>query len=520
MSNDTLRQIHQRGRLLIDRPSAVKVCLLAAYWGFTLLALLPATGRWLPLLATLAVSSVALWFGPLGLIEPSGRQKWYDPATLFNSAAFYYCAKGITLATSTDLYYLRGMTYAQVQMLYPVSCALVMLGLLAWNLAYQVGLSEKRSELKRVRSYPAGDMFHSLNGTSLSRGVLLLSLVGVASLVGYFVSSGYSVPYLLAHPLSFRLGYTLPTGVRSPLAQLFRFGSYAFPVASLLWLTQLERQPKKVKVAWCAHATLGTFVYFVYGGRTDILGFGISVAVLAELVIRPIPVRWFIPLGLAGAAFAYLIHAWRLVTGTGRQTGIADMLSRLQSLLDLTAFAHFLSGTDLVDIRIYPLILYVYGTPFGGGTGLELGGTLLRSLSALIPRFLWPGKPVDLGLQIARLYEGTNAIAGTPPGFFPEMFMNFHIAGVIAGGALLGLALGSLYRECLKTRRGVIGAVVYAVVASRIPVIPSGTLGNIVVVLLILLSLAAVGLVVSGVHKVTYENADAAQTDTPPQQSA
>jgi hypothetical protein len=80
------------------------------------------------------------------------------------------------------------------------------------------------------------------------------------------------------------------------------------------------------------------------------------------------------------------------------------------------------------------------------------GETLFTPLLTYsIPRFLWPDKPVlEEGRTFGRLFRVTNYltrkthIAATIPG---ELYWNFDLPGIVVGMALLGVAMGWMYRR-------------------------------------------------------------------------
>lgn len=80
------------------------------------------------------------------------------------------------------------------------------------------------------------------------------------------------------------------------------------------------------------------------------------------------------------------------------------------------------------------------------------GGTLFGPMLAnVVPRILWPDKPLNTeGRDFGRKFRVTNYytretfIAPTIPG---ELFWNFDLPGIVIGMALLGVAMGWVYRR-------------------------------------------------------------------------
>jgi hypothetical protein len=80
---------------------------------------------------------------------------------------------------------------------------------------------------------------------------------------------------------------------------------------------------------------------------------------------------------------------------------------------------------------------------------LQYGRTLVTWAIAPVPRFLWPAKPaVGVGPLLGQQVYGTGLRGGVPPGFVAELYLNFHVAGVVLGMFALGIALRFLYESC------------------------------------------------------------------------
>jgi hypothetical protein len=75
-----------------------------------------------------------------------------------------------------------------------------------------------------------------------------------------------------------------------------------------------------------------------------------------------------------------------------------------------------------------------------------LGGSTIREIpEALIPRRLWPAKPLGVDSRVASyLYPGVDvAVPITVQG---ELYWNYDVAGVLLGALLLGAAFGAVGR--------------------------------------------------------------------------
>jgi len=65
------------------------------------------------------------------------------------------------------------------------------------------------------------------------------------------------------------------------------------------------------------------------------------------------------------------------------------------------------------------------------------GKTFLDGVIFIVPRRIWPGKPVSYSSAVGQYLQ--NAPNDIPPGYIGELYINFHIAGILGGMYLLGL---------------------------------------------------------------------------------
>jgi hypothetical protein len=75
------------------------------------------------------------------------------------------------------------------------------------------------------------------------------------------------------------------------------------------------------------------------------------------------------------------------------------------------------------------------------------GDTLWQAAIAVVPRALWPGKPIVAGsMDLVSDYTGIQFSEGTSVGIgqVMEFYINFGIAGVLGGFALVGIVVGSV----------------------------------------------------------------------------
>ncbi len=441
--------------------------LLLFYVVAGLLLLVPSTDYPQVIVATLAPTALALWYGPLALIGARGTRRVYDPATLFNTAMFYYAMKGATLAGGEWPSFLQIFGPDSVIDAYLAVALFTTLGLLAWNLAYARVMTRRGVAPVEDPAAPAPD--------AIGRAVLALTLIALFSFMLLFRSLGESPTVFLRN--SAQRGYMADTsssfGGGSALAYLWFYGIKMLPVASLVWLASLGSRGSRPGWLWLLHATATLGVLLLIFPRATTLSYLISLALVYHLAVRPLRPQFVVPVALAGLIYVYGTHVWRAITGTMRNPTIQAAFHELPYALSPTGLAEFVRGTDLVDIRIFVLISQFYGRILP----LKYGETFTRLVTQWIPRALWPGKPYDLGVEIGRLWN-PDTFSGAPPGFFAEMYMNFHVPGVLAGGLLFGGLLAWLYTRWGEPVRSPRETVFYALLAPTILLMPSGTLAN------------------------------------------
>lgn len=455
-------------------PEAKRILLLTIYAVAFLGFLLPNAGDPVVVWVTMAATLVPLWFGPFALLVPRCGRRWYDPAVLFNTMMFYYTIKGVTLAFDSSIPYVAGMSPEVIHDAYLFAILNVIAGTLAWNLGFLVVMRHLPEARKDRKSSPVGGRIPEPWWQS---PVSLLTVVGVTSTVLFFQSTGQSILGFLLNPLLRSYLTDGSLGVQAPLANLWKLGAFLWPLGSLVWVSQLcwtgARRPG---VLWL-HVVLGAAMYFLIGGRIDTLGFLLGVLLVFNILTKTTS-RWvFTTVGGAGFGYAYLINLWRELWGQDTE---ADFGARAQALGEmqhgLKGITDLLAGNSLSDIRLLVKIADVYGRE----RALEYGETLTRVVTQFIPRSLWPQKPLDLSVVVNSLYDWNEGMAGTPPGFIGEMFMNFHLPGVVVGCTLLGATFAWLYYRWALSACGPFDTVKYALLAPIAAIMPSATFANVV----------------------------------------
>jgi len=105
----------------------------------------------------------------------------------------------------------------------------------------------------------------------------------------------------------------------------------------------------------------------------------------------------------------------------------------------------------------------------------QYGKTFIRLLTSFVPRPFWPGKPWSFGREFSDNYLG---IPGSKAVFSPtaigELYVNFHIAGVMLGFFLIGVFLKVIYHYCIKSGVTKEKVIIYAVILAKMHMLVDG----------------------------------------------
>jgi oligosaccharide repeat unit polymerase len=126
---------------------------------------------------------------------------------------------------------------------------------------------------------------------------------------------------------------------------------------------------------------------------------------------------------------------------------IADLRNGQRSILETASkFGfHFFYGNNFSDLRDFAWVLaYWDGEWLAGRTQLAgLTGFIPAVLSSFRTHWAWGRVSTDMvGVGVR---EAASTHPGLRPGLFGELYMNFGLVGVVAGGLLLGYVVARLY---------------------------------------------------------------------------
>jgi oligosaccharide repeat unit polymerase len=176
------------------------------------------------------------------------------------------------------------------------------------------------------------------------------------------------------------------------------------------------------------------------GGRSTVLVILLTLLVIFFYLRNPRPGRFLVNamvLGLFAAmaiAFAVILRALRLYALRGGDVGVILSPSDLAIgnfgavfVNDFNQFDWFAIMLDIVPARI----------PF------QYGETFLEFFAMFVPRALWAGKPLPIGFVISMALGGPRA--GKPSTILGELYLNFHVPGIMVGMVIFGILARAVY---------------------------------------------------------------------------
>lgn len=475
------------------RQSYGRLLLLIAYILLFLLIFGPTAEYLCPLFAILFVTGLSLWFGPFAFFATDAKRTGYDPAMIFNLSVFYYSIKAIPISWGEQPNFLFNVNEVDGAVLCTLVASYVAFGLLAWNFAYNQ-IVEKRNLAGDPIKFKEGRVIVDSSAGYYSVGVLFLTIIGLFCFFMLLRSIESNITFFLMNP-SARAYLADPIqGAGASLGFFWLYGFYMLPIANIIWLASFGAKRQLPNFYWWIYTFIITFLIVVISPRAILVGFAISLLITFHILIRRISI-WFIAgFGFAAIIYSYFINIWRNIVGTLSADTISDGMTELTQRISISGFIDFLGGRDTSDMNVFVLIASAYGEELP----LKYGETFLRVITQFIPRALWPNKPYDLGVEVLRLYDPFSQ-SGIPPGYFPELYMNFHLVGILLGGLFLGAGCAHLYCSwILHPRDKIIGVLLYSIVAPKFFFIVSATIANALTTTLIALGSAVLALVVSG----------------------
>ena len=322
----------------------------------------------------------------------------------------------------------------------------VLVGIISFEIAY--------FSMRRTKNYQEifmGRYSINIYPVRWEFAIVTLTFIGILGYYLFVKSSGGLLVLMRSIILRNRLRTT------DYYRLLFQFAQ----VANLLWFAFDKKAVKKI--TFWGFTLLNLLMLASLGNRGAVLLFVIQLLVLDELrseysrlpIVRRrikqlIKLIIFIVLFLA---VGIGLLAWRQASISSVRGGIfsVDMiLYNAAKFMHVDTFMRFmLGGANLASIEAVATI--IEATP--NQMNYLWGRSFLWLLLMPIPRVIWPNKPTTLGIFVKRTLFDRYAIGGgVPPSWIGELYLNFHVAGIIVGSVVFGYISAKIYTYYLQRR--------------------------------------------------------------------
>jgi hypothetical protein len=230
------------------------------------------------------------------------------------------------------------------------------------------------------------------------------------------------------------------------------------PVGALM-LLGMARSKEQVLLALVA-CGLALFSHAAFGGRWRTLSFLASAAIVWGERVSPLRTRHWITFG--GTMFGLMIVLNAIRTGMLREP--------FGAFWETILYSNRLDTIALIQ-ETFPWL-----SPYTGGTGF------LAALGNLVPGAVIPGAEVTWATLVEVLFKGKNphlGLGGESVHSSAQLYLNFGLPGVLAGGFLLMAPFGALFAWHRRHRGELLATIVYARVLPQIVLATgSGLIGN------------------------------------------
>jgi hypothetical protein len=381
-----------------------------------------------------AVVSI-LAFGLVPLVLPRKRPLRRTPICPLNWALFAFFLQLVIVPLLVCFFGPAQSTLPALPSQAAINIALLIsaLAFSAFGIGYHVMAAWSRTAAPGTPPRPWPISNPGLVALYLGLGVLglVLTFQNLDSIFGYFGNAASDAPL------------TVEDNSPSKVAGIFlrAFLGFAVVIAWCRWIDRGRRRSSAVLIGATAVAagailiSYGTFAY----NRGAFVAPLVALLAVYGLKVRPLKLRWLLVLGLIGAVMLTAFRAYRASEVTLGQV-VANGEKRHQI-------------TDKTSVN-KELQLYAGAPQFTGyllaktdyARDLRYGETLLASAMSPVPRLGRSFRPSSGTELYNRLIYGSAEVNDQVIPFQGELFINFHLPGVIVGYLLLGLILQRVQR--------------------------------------------------------------------------
>ena len=440
--------------LLRTAPIGTLVTLIFSILFGVLISIVP----WEPLRLEAVILTIFIFFVlfiPVFYLVVLRRQSILQPITVFSIVAFGYVSGSIYLLTGGQS---GPFSYRLTELNFPhfvESLLYILVGVSCFQVGYLVTLKGKvRSKVASRKTSQLENRVepnYKIESSKLNFAIVLLTIMGLA---GYylFVSSSGGLSFLFQN-IIFRNQLRTTEYYRL----LFGFAQ----TANWLWFASDEQATTK-PLYWI-HYFINLLCLISLGNRGITILFVVFLLILSELRQSGNTVsnarylyQRFSKLFLFVIVFFSIglgVLAWRrasIQAVRGNEFTVASIRENFVSLLDSEQLVNFLAGAgNLASIEAVATIVEAVPEK----VPLLWGQSFYWLLLSPIPRVIWPDKPTTLGIVLKRILLDPNAEGGgVPPSWIGDLFLNFHVVGVVIGCLFFGFLAARTYRYFLTNR--------------------------------------------------------------------
>lgn len=231
----------------------------------------------------------------------------------------------------------------------------------------------------------------------------------------------------------------------------------------LLWVDHLRGKSRLILIPLLLFSNIYNLVI---GSRAGVF----NVWILMYLLYRYLTGKRFTRRQVvAGLALAVLVVVFTISLGEVRMRGFGDLAGMGETVVEFWQG----STTGLLVARV--LLEFnqvdIFAQMLERGSGefpLRWGETYWQVIYQPIPRAWWPEKPWTFDVEIGQMVQGVRT--GIPPSMVGELYLNFHVPGIIVGMFLFGAGCRWVYRRLLATPVLPGHVLMYALLATFLPI--------------------------------------------------
>lgn len=273
---------------------------------------------------------------------------------------------------------------------------------------------------------------------------IILALSGSVLAIGYLVHiKGGLLLYSMG--LSNRTVLFMDYGYLTEMPKLIQLSLYIY----FIWYYLKTKKTALVSVMFFIITSLAIIINILSGSRSNVIYIFITLMFIYNYYVKRIRLRTMVIPVFFIAIFAYVGGAIRSQVGQGLLEG--NRLEIGSSFIN--------SMTTQIDTFIVAMKL-IDNVP--GNVGYYLGKTYMEAPLALVPRVLYPDKPVGATWEMNKIIDEnefkystdiTVGISGSPANLFHELYLNFGVLGIMVGYFLQGILYRAYYGYICKNSK-------------------------------------------------------------------